>query len=104
TVPPDSPWLRTYEGILPGFDVAVRLAEDPQAWLDWLATRGYKKPTDFREIYVPRGGVTSRPTSAPPVYSADETETAYLAGVFLDWLAERPRGEPWFAHVSFLRP
>ncbi len=56
TVPPDSPWLRTYEGILPGFDVAQPLPEDPEPWLAWLKARGVAVPEDFREIFAPASG------------------------------------------------
>ncbi|HZP21669.1 MAG TPA: alkaline phosphatase family protein [Bauldia sp.] len=104
TVAADSPWLRTYEGILPGFDVAVRLPEDVGPWLDWLEARGHRRPKHFWEIYLPATGRSDRPTRSPPRYGADETETAFLAGCFLNWLDSRPAGEPWFAHVSFLRP
>jgi arylsulfatase A-like enzyme len=104
TVPADSPWLRTYEGILPGFEVVVRLPEDPEPWLDWLESRGHARPANFWDIYLPAGGASERPTNAPPRYGADETETAFLTDAFLDWLGSRPAGEPWFAHVSYLRP
>ena len=103
TVPADSPLLKTYEGILPGFDVAVQLPENPAAWLAWLETRGIAPPENFWEIYEPIGGPSPRPSNAPPRYGADETETAFLTGAFLDWLAGR-QGEAWFAHVSYLRP
>jgi arylsulfatase A-like enzyme len=41
-------------------------------------------------------------TNAPPVYSRDETPTAFLAGEFIRWLDEQDA--PWFAHVSFISP
>ena len=41
TLPPDSPWLRTYEGVAPGFRVELRLPEAEEAYLDHLAERGY---------------------------------------------------------------
>jgi arylsulfatase A-like enzyme len=104
TVSADSPWLNTYEGILPGFDVALRLPENPAPWLDWLEARGHPRPKNFWDIYLPVTGRSERATNAPPRYDADETETAFLTDMFLDWLAERRDGEPWFAHVSYLRP
>jgi len=104
TVPADSPWLRTYEGILPGFDVGVRIPENPEPWLAWLEQRGHERPANFWDIYRPIGEPVAGPSNAPPCYGADETETAFLADAFLDWLGGRPAGEPWFAHVSFLSP
>ena len=104
TVPADSPWLRTYEGILPGFDVAMRIPENPEPWLAWLERRGHPRPANFWDIYRPASGTGERPTNAPPCYGADETETAFLTDAFLDWLGSRSAGEPWFAHVSYLSP
>ena len=39
---------------------------------------------------------------APPAYSSDETQTAFLTDAFLNWREIQDR--PWFAHISFLRP
>ena len=41
TVGPDDPRLSTYEGVLPGFDLALDLTGQYRPWLDWLATLGY---------------------------------------------------------------
>ena len=41
-------------------------------------------------------------TNAPPVYSKDETPTAFMAGEFIRWLGEQDA--PWFAHISFISP
>src|SRR5262249_60733358 len=54
--------------------------------------------------YAPVTGAATRPDNAPPRYGADETETAFLTDIFLDWLRARPADAPWFAHVSYLRP
>jgi len=103
TVPADSPLLKTYEGVLPGFDVAVRLPEDPQPWFEWLRARGIATPENFWDIYAPAGGSGGRPTAKPPGYGADDTEAAFLTEKFLSWLGTRDNA-PWFAHVSYLRP
>jgi arylsulfatase A-like enzyme len=104
TATPGSPWLRTYEGILPGFHVGLRLANDPEPWLAWLADQGIARPDDFREIDLPVTGSSAEPVNAPPRYNADQTQTAFLTDVFLGWLAEQRAGEPWFAHLSYLSP
>ncbi|HWA19849.1 MAG TPA: sulfatase-like hydrolase/transferase, partial [Devosia sp.] len=44
TLPPADPALTTYEGVLPGFDVRVKLPEDEKAWLSWLRTKGRDFP------------------------------------------------------------
>jgi arylsulfatase A-like enzyme len=40
---------------------------------------------------------------APPGYRADETQTAFLVEKLLEWHGEQG-DDPWFAHISFLRP
>jgi arylsulfatase A-like enzyme len=104
TTTSDDPRLTTYEEVLPGFEVAVKLPEDNAAWFAWLQARGHRQPEDWRGLYWPASGKSELPDRAPPRYSQDETETAFLTGAFLDWLAERPEGAPWCAHLSFLRP
>jgi arylsulfatase A-like enzyme len=99
-LPPGDPWLRTYEGVLPGFDVRVRLPEDEKIWLSWLRDRGLDF-SDKWEAHRPVGA-TSRVSNAPPGYSADETQTAFLTDAFIRWMGEQDA--PWFAHLSFLRP
>ncbi|HMN87329.1 MAG TPA: sulfatase-like hydrolase/transferase, partial [Bauldia sp.] len=100
----DSPWLRTYEGILPGFEARVHLPEYPEAWLRWLSWRGAEVPASHWELFVPPSGPTRRPGAAPPRYGADETPAAFLTGAFIDWLGEQDPGTPWFAHVSYIAP
>ncbi len=100
----DDPWLRTYEGVLPGFTARLRLPEHNGPWLAWLKRRDHPIPADPWDIYRPVGGSGPRPTNAPPVYGAGETETAFVVDTFADWLTEQRPGRPWFAHVSFLRP
>ena len=96
TVPPDSPWLRTFEGVAPGFRVGLRLPEDVQPWLDHLAERGYGRLT--------REDVHSGPLGAPARFRAEDSETAFLADRFLAWLERAPARQPWLAHLTFLRP
>ncbi len=101
-VPEEDPRLLTYEGVLPGFDVRVRVPEDEKAWLSWL--RGQK--LDFPDRYAAHMPVrdVGQITDAPPAYSAEQTQTAFLTGEFIRWLGEQDAGKPWFAHLSFLRP
>ncbi|GAB4391823.1 MAG: alkaline phosphatase family protein [Kiloniellaceae bacterium] len=104
TTPPDDPRLTTYEEVLPGFDVGVKLPEDNAAWFQWMAARGHELPADPWEIFLSPEGRPALPSDSPPRFSQDETETAFLTGAFLDWLAGQPKDAPWCAHISFLRP
>ena len=42
-------------------------------------------------------------SARPAPFRAEDSVTAFLADRFLGWL-DRQGGEPWFAHVSFLKP
>jgi len=100
---PADPALRTYEGILPGFVPRVLLPEHQKPWLSWLAVRGVDSSPGFPDIHRP-ARQTAEVSSAPPVYSKDETPAAFIAGEFLRWHGEQDEGSPWFAHLSFISP
>ena len=109
TVDPADASLRTYESILPGFSTRVQLADHESRWLGWLQRNGLKGKLKSPEIHYPASGHIDPPTQSPPGYSAAQTQTAYMAGEFIDWLDERTHfsgytDAGWFAHVSFLRP
>jgi arylsulfatase A-like enzyme len=96
------PVLKTYEGVLPGFTTRLLLTEHQKPWLSWLAARGHDVGAGFPDIHRPRSRQVDRVSTEPPVYSRDETLSAFLAGEFIRWLGEQDA--PWFAHVSFLSP
>lgn len=100
---PADPDLTTYEGVLPGFTTRAKLPEHERPWLSWLGRQGLKFG-DNTEAHLPVGAVPGRITSAPPAYSADQTQTAFLTGEFLRWLDEQVGERPWFAHLSYIRP
>jgi len=93
--------LKSYEGVLPGFTVRQLLPEHEKQWLSWLRIRGYDAAKD-RSIHTPEKTGERAATNAPPRYSCDETQTAFLTDEFLRWHSEQD--EAWFAHLSFVRP
>lgn len=100
---PDDPALKSYEGFLPGFTVRQALPEHQKQWLSWLMGRcGHKIGASYPEIHLPRSGDATRVSAEPPLYSRDETPSAFLTGEFVRWLGEQDA--PWFAHISFLSP
>lgn len=101
---PDDLRLTTYEEVLPGFEVAVKLPEDNAAWFAWMEARGHRLPEDRWALFWPEEGRPALPGTAAPRISQDETETAFLTGAFLDWMDGQPGDAPWCAHISFLRP
>ncbi|MCT4685218.1 MAG: sulfatase-like hydrolase/transferase [Roseicyclus sp.] len=100
---PNDPELHSYEEVLPGFTCRQPLREDDRTWITWLRQRGHSETllADPHAVPpAPDGGVSL----APPGYGPEETQTAFLVEKLLDWHAEQEAGQPWFAHVSFLRP
>lgn len=101
---PNDPVLATYEGVLPGFSVRRLLPEHQKPWLSWLAARGVDSSAGFPDIHRPVGLPPEPVTSAPPVYSKDETAAAFLTEEFIRWHGEQRDAGPWFAHISYLSP
>ncbi len=93
--------LTSYEGVLPGFTVRQLLPEHEKPWLSWLRLRGHEEAID-RSYHTATGKHGDGVSNAPPRYSKDETQTAFLTDEFLRWHSEQETS--WFAHVSFLRP
>jgi arylsulfatase A-like enzyme len=99
TVAADDPWLRRYEGVLPGFDPVCHLPEsEPQLWLDWMRAQGVEVPDEWR-LFVDR---PADGTHARTQYDAKHSQTAFLTEQFLEWADAQ--ASPWFAHISYLRP
>lgn len=99
---PEDPLLKSYEGVLPGFTVRQPLPEHQKQWLSWLAARGVDSSAGHPDIHRPASGAGKTVTKAPPIYSADETPSAFLAGEFIRWVGEQDAH--WFAHLSFISP
>jgi arylsulfatase A-like enzyme len=93
---PADPRLRTYEGLTPCFEVELYLPTDNAAWLAHLERRRGRAWT-LAELF---GGELG----APAPYPAEDSETAFLADTFLGWLERRQAADPWFAHLTFLKP
>jgi arylsulfatase A-like enzyme len=90
TVAEDDPWLRTYEGILPGFRVGLHLPSSAEPWLDHLRRLGF----DVRDA--------DHALATEPDRPAECSQSAFLTDAALTWLADQ--NGPWFAHLSYLRP
>lgn len=96
------PRRRTWEGVLPGFEVVVELVGDQLPWRRWLADRGHRIDTTTTE-----GPDAARAAlevlAAEPLRPAEHSHSAFMTDTFLDWLDHRAP-EVWFAHLSYLRP
>ena len=90
---PRDPRMQHYTGILPGFRPELHIPDDHQVWLDWLTELGY---TDLGGGYDALGTEPDRP--------AEHSVSAFLTDHAIEWLRTRSNDEPWFAHLSYLRP
>jgi arylsulfatase A-like enzyme len=93
---PGDPWLRTYEGLYPSFEIGLYLPEDSAAWLAHLERRQGRSRT-LAQLFAGRLG-------EPAPYPADDSESAFLGDCFLTWLDRQQAADPWFAHLSFVKP
>jgi arylsulfatase A-like enzyme len=104
---PKDPALTTYEGVLPGFTVGMQLPDHMEPWVAYLVARGYNFPNGRVDVYKPRADFQLPPDrgirAIPTVFSAEDSETTFMADTFLNWLSIR-REQNWFAHLVFLRP
>jgi arylsulfatase A-like enzyme len=111
---PGDPWLSTYEGLLPGMTPVVWLQDDQLAWIADLKAKGYDIPPGRNEVFRPKanfpGAAGRGPTFAPAVYSAEDSNTAFLTNEAIKYISVRRdqpwfvRDQPWFVHVSYLSP
>jgi arylsulfatase A-like enzyme len=105
--PAGDPVLTTYEGVLPGMSVGLQLPDHMAAWIADLRARGYPLPGGRRDVYKPRHGYPGAEgrgrSFSPPVFTAGESETHFIADAVLRYLSVR-RDQPWFVHAVFLRP
>jgi len=101
------PDMASYEGVLAGFHVGARLNHAGQPWLADLMSKGYDIPGAGYDIYRPAPDYICPEgrhiTFAPAVFKAADSETAWLTNRADDFLKTR-FGDPFFCHVSFLRP
>lgn len=103
---PESPWLRTYEGPLPGIRPVCMMGTWPTPWTDYLKANGYEVPEDIRLAYGHREPGPDYEDGAahpkPLVYPQAEDDTAFLVNRLMDYIAAA-KG-PFVAHLSLLRP
>jgi len=103
----DDPRLRSYEGVLDGFDVGLGYRDQvPEGWLDHLRAVGCELPDRPYDTYLPAGHDPSNAQEFPLLaarYRAEDSDNAWITGRVIDHLRRRD-GYPWFVHAVYLRP
>ncbi len=71
-----------YGGVLPGMDPVCYLDSSSGSWLPRLKEKGYEVPVDPSFMFAPQtnypGAENKGKTFAPAVYTADDSNTAFL--------------------------
>ena len=102
----DDPWLRTYEGPLPGIRPLVLMGETPYPWTDFLKTKGYEVPEPIARAYSHRADgpdyEDGAPVPKPLAYPAADDDTNFLVDRCINYM--RDAEGPFIAHLSILRP
>lgn len=96
---PDDPRLFSYEELMPGFREAVqmRMEGGDTAWREHLATKGTKLPP-YPDTYASQDGHIT----GPALYSAEDSDTAFLTDRFVEDLRKAKPG--WFSLLTYIRP
>ncbi len=100
---PADPDLFSYEGVLPGFEIGLRLTEAFKPWRAALKRRGYAFPDfpygPFQPVPDPDG---HRHSLAPSPFRAEDSLSAFGTDAFLDWLSVEDGR--WLSMLTFLHP
>ncbi len=101
------PFLRTYEGMIPGISSGITLTDNQRPWIADLIDKGYKKPLNEKNIFKPKSNYPRSKKRgvnfSPPIYSKQDSSVAFLTNELLKWMKVR-ENENWFVHLSYLRP
>ena len=103
---PNDPDLRSYERVMDGFNEIIEMRQtfESYPWRAYLRRKGYALPP-YDRFYAPshHNPATGPRPDDPAFYTAADSDTAFLAGAFLDEIAVR-QDEQWFAHLTLIRP
>ena len=103
---PEDDILKSYSGPLPGLRPIVYVGTFPDAWAQWLGSRGYEIPDPNWKFYtgkkdVPEyedGGDFAAPLDIP----AEEHDTWFMVDQTMDYIEQVD--DSWCVHLSLMRP
>jgi arylsulfatase A-like enzyme len=102
----NDPWLKSYEGLLPGIRPVCLLLGAPAPWTDWLKAQGFAVPGNISLAYGYRSEgpdyEDGAPCPKPLKYPAEYDDTAFLISQTIEYM--RSATGPFVAHLSLLRP
>ncbi len=103
---PGDPALTSYEGVLPGMTVGLQLPDHMAAWIADLKAKGYRfegRDDVYQHVANFPGAGGRGHSFPPPIFTADDSETTFMAEAIMKWLSVR-QDQNWFLHGVFLRP
>jgi len=109
---PNDPVLKDYEGLAQGFAEMLRMRmESAGPWIGYLKGKGYDVPGSHRDLYksvrdpgtATQADPTGSPIRSPALYSAQDSDTAFLTDRTLEAL-KGVAGTDWFSLVTYIRP
>ena len=104
TLPADDPRVRTFEGVMEGFDVGLNFNLGGMAqWLDLLAEHGIERPQREMDIYAHTQAGHNGFAAEPARFPAELSESALTTDRVLEDIRGQG-GAPWCYHVVYLRP
>ncbi|MFM8901869.1 MAG: sulfatase-like hydrolase/transferase, partial [Actinomycetota bacterium] len=89
----DDSRLSTYQEVLPGFERVLNLSEPYPPWLANLKKHGFDMRDDYNQALI-----------TEPDRHENLSISTFLTDEFFKWLETRDHDEPWFTHLSYLRP
>lgn len=100
---PGDPALTSYEGVLPGFEVGLRMTEAFKPWRAFLKRRGYVFADEPYGPFPPTPDAQGhRHSLGPSPFRAEDSLSAFCADAFLDWLSVEDGR--WLSLLTFLHP
>ncbi len=103
---PDDPILTSYEGPLPGIKPLLQMGTFPDAWADWLESKGYEIPEPNWRLYTEKleslEYETGLPHAAALSIPAEDHDTTFMVDAVMDYIKDAEQS--FCVHLSLLRP
>ncbi len=99
----NDPRLKTFEGILPGFDVVAALNEENLIeWAEYLFTKGYEIPENHFDIYRTKNHHSNGFSTEAAKYKTEDSDSAYIVDRIIDYTSSA--NDSWFIHGVIYKP
>lgn len=101
---PDDPKLKSFEGIMPHFDLIAEHNENALfGWAKHLKNHGYEIPEKLSDLYRASDQYQHGFHNEAAMYQAQHSDTAWLCDQIIDYI-EFHKDSPWLIHAGMLRP